>query len=325
MQTLNPPNKENMASLPVDTILDNSTTDFDLYIEVNNSLTLYGTSPYKWTKGELTRLLAVGHTTLYYFSADQPKVEVYKKLISIPKIDRSIPPLQRIQNITDTAAELMRILYDYPLTPASLSKGREIADEIVQCVGEDIACVGALGKLANHDYYTYYHSVRMSAYALAVALFLSEKDEERLRELSMGCLFHDIGKSRIELSVINKPGALTEREWQLMRKHPEFGFSMVEQSLLSVVPREVIMHHHERLDGSGYPHGLTEQELLGEVRIAAFADVFDALTSNRAYQVSRTRYEALDLIRFTMLNHLDKKAYRAMVEILGGEGKLKKE
>ena len=308
--------KTQFTQLSIETLLDNSTSDFDLYIEIDGKLVLYAGAPYRWNRDELTRLLGAGHRQLFYSNADQAKVEVYSQLSKIPKIDMSLPPFRRVMMITDAAAELTRVLYDYPLTEASLAKGNDIARDLVLTIKEDKASVKALGKLATHDLYTYYHSARVAAYALAIALKMSMHDEEHLQAIAIGCLFHDIGKSKINLTILNKHGPLTNDEWTIMRQHPVFGHSAAKKTQLTTIPLEIIVHHHERLDGAGYPHNLSAIDLLPEVRIANFADIFDALTTNRPYQISRTRFEALDLIRNKMLNHLDVDVYKAMVDIL---------
>ena len=119
---------------------------------------------------------------------------------------------------------------------------------------------------------------------------LSQSNPAQLTELATGAMLHDVGKCKIELAVLNKRGAFTPQEWELMKQHPVFGEAIVSDSVLAIMPRHVILHHHERLDGTGYPHQLTDRELLEEVKIVAFADVFDALTTNRPYQVSRTPF-----------------------------------
>lgn len=312
-----PPRKENMERMAVESILDNSLTDFDLYLDVGDALTLYAKAPYKWEKAELSRLLAGGHSAFYYSISDRDKVEAFRALQAIPEIDLSLPPMSRVLNLTDVAAEMTRVLYEHPITASAIHKGEEVAQAMVDCIREDIHCIAAIGGLANHDFYTYYHSARVAAYATAIALQLSARDEDTLRNLAVGCLFHDVGKSKIELAVLNKRGAFTESEWDLMKRHPVLGDELISGSLLSAVPRGIVLHHHERFDGSGYPHGLTQHEMLEEVKIAAFADVFDALTTNRPYQVKRTRYEALDMIRDKMLTNLHKDSFVAMIEILG--------
>jgi HD-GYP domain-containing protein (c-di-GMP phosphodiesterase class II) len=308
-----------MEDYSIEALIDNSTTDFDLYLRVGGTLSLYAKAPYKWLKDEMGRLLQDGHRHLFYSIADRPKVEAYKLVHALAKVDETAPPSTRVVQITDVAAELTRILYKHPLTDGALAQVGGIANSLVRCVEEDRTCVAALGKLANHDEYTYYHSARVAAYALAIALELSQHDKNGLTELATGALLHDVGKSKIDLSVLNKRGAFTQPEWDLMKQHPVFGGDLVTPSLLAHVPREIILHHHERFDGTGYPHNLAERELLSEVKIVAFADVFDALTTNRPYQVSRSRYEALDFIRHKLLKTMHKDSYEALVAILARE------
>ena len=231
-------------------------------------------------------------------------------------IDASLPPEQRIVALTDVGAELTKILYDQVLSPASLAKGEEVAHMMVNCMLEDNTCVAALGNLAKHDWYTYYHSARVSAYSLAIAIEMGLTKIEDLQQLAIGCLFHDVGKSKIDLNILHKISPLTTGEWSAMQMHPEFGIQVVEHTKFGIIPREVILHHHERMDGGGYPHKLSVRELLQEVRIASFADTYDALTTNRPYQPSRSRFEALDLIRHQFLQQLDPECYKAMVMIL---------
>lgn len=314
-----------MEDYSIEALIDNSTTDFDLYLRVGGSLALYAKAPYKWLKDEVERLLQDGHRLLHYSTADKAKVEAYKLVHALTAIDEGAPPAVRVVQITDVAAELTRILYNHPLTDGALAQVGGIANALVRCVEEDRTCIAALGKLANHDEYTYYHSARVAAYALAIALELSQHNAQGLTELATGALLHDVGKSKIDLAVLNKRGAFTQPEWDLMKQHPVFGGDLVTPSLLAHVPREIIVHHHERFDGTGYPHNLAERELLSEVKIVAFADVFDALTTNRPYQVSRSRFEALDFIKHKLLKTMHKDSYEALVAILAREAKAEAE
>lgn len=303
-------------SLPVGRLRAQSVTNFPMFALIEEGFALFAAPPYKWQQGEIDRLKAQGHEVLYYHTTDQDNVREYLRVIGIGDVNVSLSPPERLIQITDIASELTKILYDYPLSPTSVAKGTEIAEHMADLMLEDNTCVVALGKLANHDWYTYYHSARVAAYALAVAIEMGLTDRSQLRDLSLGCLFHDIGKSKINLAILNKAGPLEAAEWSLMRSHPEFGIVAIDGTKFGIVPREVILHHHERLDGGGYPHRLMENELLKEVRIASFADTFDALTTNRPYQPSRSRFEALDLIRHRFLQQLDPECFKAMVELM---------
>ena len=313
--------KTSMQAFRVDQILDNSSTDFDLFLEAAGGLTLYARATYKWSKDELTRLLANGHKSLFYHQEETSRVDFYLRIHTQVQVDVLSHPRLRILNLTEAAAELTRVLYEYEVTPVVLAKAADVAIAMVHCVKQDPTCITALSQLVSHDEYTYYHSARVGAYALAIAVQLSQSDESKLTAMATGALLHDVGKSRVDRKVLEKRGALTPSEWEEMRLHPVHGDAMVAESQLSLVPRQIILHHHERLDGTGYPHKLTAKELLEEVKIVAFADVFDALTTSRPYQVCRSRFEALAFIRDRLLLNLHSDSYNALVEILAGRVK----
>ncbi len=309
------------AVLPLDQVRAQSITDFKLYMNTGSEFRLLKPSGYRWVSDDLEILTRDGHGAVYYHTADAAKVQAYLKFSSLPTLDASLQPDQRVIRITDIAAQLTKMLYDEPMTEAAMAKGSEIASQMVSCLEEDRTCVAALGKLANHHWYTYYHSARVGSYALALAMEMGLTDRAQLQAMAVGCIFHDIGKSKINLEILNKNGPLTNDEWVLIRQHPEFGEELVHDSYLGHISREIILHHHERLDGGGYPHKLSAADILMEVRIASFADTFDALTTNRTYQAGRSRFEALDLIRHRFLEQLDRDCYKAMVMLLQRAGK----
>jgi len=142
------------------------------------------------------------------------------------------------------------------------------------------------------DYYTAGHTMRVTEYAVMLgrAVGLADHDMVILRRAAQ---FHDIGKLVIDLSCIQKPGKLTEDEWLLIRKHPSVGANIIEP--LGFMEREqfIIRHHHERMDGSGYPDGLKGEELDELTRILIVVDSYDAMTSRRNYRKNLTRGEAV--------------------------------
>lgn len=306
----------NLGSLPVSTLKEGGLTDFDLFCDIGGHKILYAPSPYRWSAGEVARLQSDGHDTLYFLLRDTAKVKAFERLTAIARVDESLPPQKRVQQIMDLAATLTRTFHEYPLSRAVMAKAEEITASLIRCVDEEPHCVQALGRLAEHDQYTYYHSARVAAYAIAIAIKVGERSHGRLQEIAMGCLFHDVGKSKIDLAIINKSAPLTQKEWAAMRKHPEYGIEILQDQRLSIVTHEIVLHHHERHDGKGYPHGLSKHEILPEVNIAAFCDVFDALTTSRPYQNARSKFEALDFIRFHLLDTFFEEPYKTMVEIL---------
>lgn len=145
------------------------------------------------------------------------------------------------------------------------------------------------------DEYTRVHVDRVYSFSRAIAHEL-RWDEARMEALEYGAILHDIGKISVRESVLRKPGSLTEEEWEEMRGHPLVGARMIEgiPFLAPAVP--IIRHHHERWDGSGYPHGLQGQQIPEAARLLAVADALDAITSNRPYRAAESPETAYEII-----------------------------
>lgn len=146
------------------------------------------------------------------------------------------------------------------------------------------------------DGYTAGHTRRVTEYAILLGEVagISHEDMVVLRRASQ---FHDIGKLVIDLSCIQKPGALTLEEWELIKKHPEVGASIIEPLTFMDRERDIIRHHHEKLDGSGYPDGIGSDDLGLLTRIITIADSYDAMTSRRNYRRNLSTPEAVGELR----------------------------
>jgi HD-GYP domain-containing protein (c-di-GMP phosphodiesterase class II) len=170
------------------------------------------------------------------------------------------------------------------------------------------------------DPYTAGHSARVMSYSLAIgrAMGLSNHD---LHVLRMGTLIHDVGKIGIPDAILRKPGRLTDEEYAIVRQHPLVGYRMIEEIPLFSECAEIVLWHHERLDGRGYPHGLREAEIPLLVRIAAVADTYDALTSTRAYREGLEVDVAQNVLREEVnKGALDRSVVATFMEILRDEG-----
>jgi putative nucleotidyltransferase with HDIG domain len=267
----------------------------------------------------LNDLLRAGVKAFLIRGQDANKAKVYQSVSCLPSISKDFAPAVRIQKIDEIGAKLTSCFLEGDLTEACVVKAAEVARSLVDCISEDPSCIRAIQTLADHDAYTYHHSVRVAAYAVAIAVGLGIKDENLIHLMAIGGLFHDVGKRVVPIGVLNKSGPLTEPEWELMRGHPLVGWEQLKATGLSHISLEIVLHHHERVNGTGYPHGLKGCELLPEVRIATLADIFDSLTSNRSYQRRRSRFEALAFIKQRLLpDEVCTDAYRALVEVLAG-------
>lgn len=154
------------------------------------------------------------------------------------------------------------------------------------------------------DGYTAGHTRRVTEFAvrLGESAGISSEDKVVLRRASQ---FHDIGKLVIDLSCIQKAGALTPEEWVLLKKHPGIGASIIEPLTFMDRERDIIRHHHEKLDGSGYPDGIGGDEIDTLTRIITIADSYDAMTSRRNYRKNLSTSEAIGELRRCAGSHFD--------------------
>lgn len=162
----------------------------------------------------------------------------------------------------------------------------------------DPEILSLLARLEQHDTGTYAHSMRVAEYCDWFAGHLNMRRTDRARFV-YSALLHDIGKLRIPSEMLNKNSRLTDEEWHEIRNHPLYGMEFVrELADRNIVLPDVITMHHENTDGTGYPFNSRTLELPAQVRIIRVIDSFDAMTSNRNYQLVKTVDEALDeLIR----------------------------
>jgi putative two-component system response regulator len=156
------------------------------------------------------------------------------------------------------------------------------ADEFTM-MAQLMAAKDSLRVLANAIENKRYHVERVNAYAQAVAAEL-DWDDKRCDALEFGAILHDIGQIRVPEAILNKTSSLTEEEWDHMRKHPEEGARMIGEIPYLAPAIPMVLHHHERWDGAGYPEGLQGEEIPEEARVLAVADTFDAMTSDRVYR-----------------------------------------
>jgi HD-GYP domain-containing protein (c-di-GMP phosphodiesterase class II) len=165
------------------------------------------------------------------------------------------------------------------------------------------------------DTYTRGHSERVSQYCMRIANGVQMNRAER-RDLLWASILHDMGKIGIPESVLNKPGKLTDEEYELIKAHPQKGYNILKP--LTPLSRSLgaILHHHERFDGKGYPQGLKGKEIPFHARIIAVADTYDAITSDRSYRSRKTKDEALAIMDESAGTQLDAELVRTFVRVL---------
>lgn len=192
----------------------------------------------------------------------------------------------------------------------------DLVDDIYQSVQRNTSALISLSRLKRADDYTYMHSVAVSALMIALCKQLG-LDQEQTREAGMGGLMHDIGKAKIPDRILRKPDKLTDEEWVRMKSHPELGHSILSQGTYGPISMDVVLHHHEKVDGTGYPHRLAGDSISRFARMASVCDVYDAVTSNRPYKAGWAPAEAVRKMAEWVPGHFDEKIFQAFVKTVG--------
>lgn len=194
--------------------------------------------------------------------------------------------LERARGLCSLAGEAMASMFSDARMGCAIDTGTALpmVEDIAASVARNPAAFISIVRLKRRDDYTYMHSVAVCALMVALAQQLGW-EEARVREAGMGGLMHDLGKALTPLEVLNKPGRLTREEFEIMKRHPEDGWRMLrEGGTASDIVCDVALHHHEKYDGTGYPHGLAGEDISVFARMGALCDVYDAVTSVRSYK-----------------------------------------
>jgi len=200
--------------------------------------------------------------------------------------DATVPPWRKATFVYDASLDVMEKLLTSP-TVENITQFKEGVSEIVDLILDEDEIATQLLKITSHDYYTFTHSVNVGVLSVLLTKALYGKSSPHdMQELGSAFFLHDLGKVHVPDAVINKPGRLNSAELQVMREHPIGGYQILSDTdQLSPECKIIVMQHHERDDGSGYPQGLAGEEIHIYGRICSIADVFDALTSRRLVMV----------------------------------------
>jgi putative nucleotidyltransferase with HDIG domain len=189
-----------------------------------------------------------------------------------------------------------------------------ISNELSVAYGATLEAL--VNALEARDQETKGHSVRVAHYMLNIAEALGVRPgTQQYVDMQHGALLHDVGKIGVRDAVLLKPGALTPEEWALMRKHPEIGYHILREVKFLQGSAEIVLAHHERWDGAGYPYGLAAEDIPLGSRIFAVVDTFDTMTSDRVYRAALTPEDALEEILRCNGSQFDPRVVEAFLDI----------
>ena len=225
---------------------------------------------------------------------------------------------QKIQAIAikEKSKTIVKDLLDDPRSGKNMKKAVDLVTDLTNCILNNHDVLYDLVTLSSYDQYTYTHSVNVSVLASGIGVSCG-LPREMIQLLGIGALLHDIGKSAIPTEILHKPGRLSDREFEIVKGHVMEGVKAIElNDAIHEESRVVIVQHHERLSGGGYPNGLSGEEISVFGRICAIADCYDAMTTSRPYQDAGTPFQALTQMKTGRSNY-DSEILDNFIRMLG--------
>jgi len=312
--------EEEYFPVQLDSLRLDSLLDFALYLKVRNQYVLFRAEHLQFSEQTRSELLSNKVHTLYLKKEARPHYLRYveKHLTSILR-DPSLTEERKAQLVYDTSTNLLQEVLENPTSTENIKRATAAASNTVSFVLRGRESFRHLVAMTSYDYRTYTHSVNVCLYTVALAEALGYQDQSDLNDIGIGALLHDIGKSKIDTTILNKGGPLTPEEYDVMKHHPVWGVNLLrETSVIPEISYELVLHHHERVDGSGYPDHVSGGNLHEYARLSGIADVFDALTTRRPYKGAIRSFDALDMMG-KMPGAFDVGLYREFVRLMGQE------
>jgi len=294
---------------------------FGVYVKLNEQYRLYAHPDEPFSDDQRRKLYENGVTEVYVLGRQRRQFQNYLETHLGGVLDNDdLPMSERSKIFHGASTSIMREVFETKL-PVTLEKERfERIFHLVTASTRFLHKGGSLkslAKLISHDYKTYSHCVQVFVFTSAI-LQTFRLEEDLQVQAGMGAILHDIGKTLIPKEILNKPGGLSLREREMLETHPVRGVALCAQVPLSQDALNVILFHHEAMDGSGYPAGLSGDAIPLAVRAASLANAYDKLTSERPFAKALTPFEALSAMRGEMAGQFDQEVLKRLVMVLSG-------
>lgn len=257
---------------------------------------------------------------------EEVRVQLEKEMVEIVSAQPATPirlsvaeEFAKAKRIKDQAQSLVRnVMQDVRLGKAvQLEQVEPMVENITESILRNEGALLGLLRIKNKDDYTFLHSVSVCTLMVAFCRSLG-MDAETTRLAGLGGLLHDTGKALVPDEVLNKPGKLTDEEFDIIKKHPEDGYQILLKTPgVTEIPLMITRHHHERMDGSGYPFKMPGADIPTLVRMSSIVDVYDAITADRCYHKGMPATDALRKIYEWSKFHFDPQLVQAFMRCVG--------
>lgn len=236
--------------------------------------------------------------------------EAEKQIEKLRTEDRSNVTLSN--SVRQRVSEGIQYIYNNTDSPELLNATNSIAGDLMDAIESNNAVAIDINALKTSDEYTFKHSVDVATISMILAKSQGLTKSETY-EIGVAGLLHDLGKTKVPLEILNKPGRLDDDEFAVMKQHPVFGYRMVKQlPEISDAVALGVLQHHEKINGKGYPLGANDQQISSYAKILTVADIYDALVTERPYKSAFSQRDAVEMI-MSMTMELDMSAMKSFL------------
>jgi HD-GYP domain-containing protein (c-di-GMP phosphodiesterase class II) len=290
----------------------------DLYLYYQGQYLLFRPKGFVWLQEDVQKLESFGTSHLHViFDSDSDHHEFLESnLIRVMRESRATDS-QKSKILYEASSTLLEGIFKNPESPEALRRSVKLVETSIDFLAKRENFI-ELMKLASANFSEYTHALHSAAYAITLTKELGVKQYDQLIGVGVGSILHDIGKIKIDAAIRDKQGELDEDERREMEKHPLYGYEIVRKSgSLPELAEKVILMHHERPNGQGYPYRLSGDFLI-LAKVVGICDCFDSLTSDRVYQEARSPMNSLRMMQVELSGEYDQKVLTTFIKMLAG-------
>jgi HD-GYP domain-containing protein (c-di-GMP phosphodiesterase class II) len=293
---------------------------FDIFLQSDSETFVKFASTDPKHQDKVLRLLEEGEIDQEFYIREEDLFKYYqyatqslRSVMNNPKV-----PLEtKTKKIYEVSQGAMKEFFSYNASTKILESSEEVMDMMEDCLSTADAGFAGISQITSKDYYTHTHSVNVGLYCMTFGTKVGLPKDD-VKQLGLGGMLHDVGKSKIDTALINKNGKLNDEEFERMKSHSPMGAEMLtgmccyKDSVINMAGQ-----HHEKFKGGGYPQGLAGDEISMHARICKIMDVYDALTTRRSYKKALNVMETLTIMTKQMANDFDPKLLELFIKVMG--------